>query len=58
MDHDHHTMVIRGLLCVRCNRAIAQWMTPEWLEAAAEYLRSAPAQAQRMSELNTPTDQE
>lgn len=38
MDHDHNLMFIRGLLCVRCNRALASWMTEEWLLAAADYL--------------------
>ena len=40
-DHDHLSGRPRGLLCVRCNRALPSWMTPEWLEAAAEYLRKA-----------------
>lgn len=39
MDHDHRAMYIRGLLCVRCNRALPSWVTPEWLEEAAKYLR-------------------
>jgi hypothetical protein len=38
MDHDHHGMFIRGLLCHRCNRALPAWMTAEWLRAAAAYL--------------------
>jgi len=38
MDHNHKTMKIRGLLCVRCNRALAHWMTSKWLRRAAEYL--------------------
>jgi hypothetical protein len=42
MDHDHRTMRIRGLLCVRCNRALPSWMTPEWLADAAQYLRDPP----------------
>lgn len=45
MDHDHQRMFVRGLLCVRCNRALANWMTIEWLLAAVEYLREAEAQA-------------
>lgn len=39
LDHDHKTMRVRGLLCHRCNRALPVWITVEWLEAAAEYLR-------------------
>lgn len=38
-DHDHKTGKPRGLLCNRCNRALPHHITPEWLEAAAAYLR-------------------
>jgi hypothetical protein len=38
LDHDHRRMVIRGLLCWRCNRALPSWMTAEWLARAAEYV--------------------
>lgn len=38
LDHDHRKMIIRGLLCNRCNRGLPYWMTPEWLRGAAEYL--------------------
>jgi hypothetical protein len=38
LDHDHKLMFIRGLLCVRCNRVLASWITAEWLLKAAEYL--------------------
>jgi hypothetical protein len=44
MDHDHYRMVVRGLLCVRCNRALANWMDSHWLERAANYLRKAEEQ--------------
>lgn len=37
-DHCHGTGRARGLLCVRCNRALPAWMTAEWLYAAAAYL--------------------
>jgi hypothetical protein len=40
-DHDHLSGRPRGLLCVRCNRALPSWMTPEWLRAAADYLERA-----------------
>lgn len=38
LDHDHTLMEIRGLLCVRCNRALHDWMDKEWLEKAAQYV--------------------
>ena len=43
MDHNHKTMELRGLLCHRCNRALASWITPDWLRSAAEYLEHPPA---------------
>lgn len=42
-DHDHKTGLPRGLLCHRCNRHLPVWMTVEWLENAADYLRRAQA---------------
>ncbi len=42
VDHDHDTSVVRGLLCISCNRAIAQAEKPGWLEAAWEYLYQQP----------------
>lgn len=42
-DHDHGSGRDRGILCVRCNRALPAWMTPAWLRTAADYLeRSRP----------------
>ena len=40
-DHDHLTGMARGLLCMRDNRALPSWVTPEWLRAAAAYLERA-----------------
>jgi hypothetical protein len=37
-DHDHKMGAARGLLCARCNRALPNWMTADWLRAAALYL--------------------
>ena len=39
-DHDHSGVGRpRGLLCVRCNRALPSWVDVEWLMCAVEYLR-------------------
>lgn len=40
-DHDHKLGAPRGLLHARCNRALPSWVTADWLEAAAAYLRRA-----------------
>jgi hypothetical protein len=46
VDHDHSTGVVRGLLCDYCNRRLLiARNTPEILERAARYLRSAEAKA-------------
>ena len=37
-DHCHKTGEPRGLLCHRCNRALPDWMTVDWLTRAARYL--------------------
>lgn len=42
-DHDHRLGTMRGLLCHRCNRALASWVDVQWLRAAAEYLERANA---------------
>lgn len=40
VDHRHSDGFVRGLLCDRCNTAIAH-EDPKWLIAAVEYLRRA-----------------
>lgn len=44
LDHDHKTMLIRGLLCHRCNRALPSWMDAAWLLRAAEYVKATESQ--------------
>jgi hypothetical protein len=39
MDHDHREpMMLRGLLCYPCNKAVKDWMTVEWAMKLAKYL--------------------
>jgi hypothetical protein len=41
-DHEHSgDGRPRGLLCARCNQALPNWVTPEWLAKAAAYLARA-----------------
>lgn len=40
VDHNHFTGAVRMLLCARCNRNLPTWVTDEWLERAAAYLRA------------------
>lgn len=44
-DHCHTSGRARGLLCVRCNRALPNWMSVEWLRSAAAYLARAESDA-------------
>ena len=40
-DHDHSTRKFRGILCHGCNRGIGLFKDcPDWLESAADYVRS------------------
>lgn len=44
VDHDHATGKVRGLLCPRCNDAVAHFRDdPELFERGAAYLRRPPA---------------
>lgn len=43
-DHDHSTGEPRGILCFRCNTALPNWVTAEWLRAAADYLERSSIQ--------------
>jgi hypothetical protein len=38
IDHDHRTLLIRGLLCRGCNMRLRRDHTAPWLRQAADYL--------------------
>jgi hypothetical protein len=49
-DHGHSGTLkgkARGLICFRCNRWLAYFVTAEWLRAAADYLEAAESRAER-----------
>ncbi len=39
IDHDHLTEKVRGLLCGKCNRVLAGYVSIEVLENCIQYLR-------------------
>ncbi len=41
LDHDHKTMLSRGILCYRCNAGLRNYMTLDWLRKAVLYLEAA-----------------
>jgi len=44
VDHDHKTGLIRGLLCMDCNRTLGRWRDNDAkVIAAAEYVKFPPA---------------
>lgn len=52
VDHCHKTNLIRGLLCLRCNRSLGLLFdNPELFRSAAEYLEKAYANQEKESAL-------
>lgn len=53
-DHEHKGQGRpRGLLCAfPCNTGLKDWMTPEWLRAAADYLEAAEARGPHFADAN------
>ena len=44
VDHDHKTGLVRGLLCMHCNRALGKWHdNDDDVVAAATYVSQPPA---------------
>ncbi len=43
IDHDHKSLELRGLLCFKCNRALPEHVSAEWLGKAKAYIESPPA---------------
>lgn len=58
VDHDHETGVVRGLLCVTCNRVVLGRYSMEALIRAARYLATGGIAWDVIGEVIVPTDSE
>ena len=48
IDHEHHTMVIRGVLCGNCNRGLGRFKdNSDYLSSAADYIRNGKRTLER-----------
>src|SRR5690348_1751035 len=47
LDHDHHTMQLRGILCTACNMRLTDRHSVDWLLKAADYLKYPPFDSYR-----------
>ena|SRR5216684_6981124 len=52
VDHDHVTNIVRGLLCITCNRTIGYLENAEWRKTADSYLYWASCRAAAQQEIN------
>lgn len=44
VDHNHVTGIVRGLLCITCNRVLGYFENTEWRQQASQYLALNTAQ--------------
>jgi hypothetical protein len=50
IDHDHHKMYIRGVLCTRCNKWLWTFVDEDILLSALDYIRRGPGWFEQIKE--------